>query len=355
MVEKSLELSLRLQQAIKFSAMIPLINVAPLFGADPAARAACDAEILRAATEIGFMVITGLPAWAPHGSAARTELLRLFSLDPQKQAALSRRKFSPDHPNIYRGWFPLSPEGATYKEGIDMGPDIARPERADASDPLTEPTPLPDEADLPGWRAAIAAYYQGFERLGGALMHSLARGLKLPETVFDGVFENGVSTLRLIHYPVRQAESLTHLDPNEAFVIHAGKRRLVAGAAHIDSGFVTLLAQDGVEGLQARAPDGSWIDVPPIEDSLAVNFGGLLQRWTGGRVKATEHRVLSPERRRFSIPFFYEPGENARIAPLPGLDAPPFAPFLYGDHVWASMMKFVEFAGLETARPPRGV
>jgi isopenicillin N synthase-like dioxygenase len=335
--------------------MIPLINVAPLFGADQAAREACDAAIFRAATEIGFMVIIGLPGWAPHGAAARSELLRLFSVEPAKQAALARRKFAPTNPNVYRGWFPLSPEGATYKEGIDMGPDVARPERADASDPLTEPTPLPDEADLPGWRAAVAAYYLGFERLGAALMHSLARGLNLPEAIFDPVFENGVSTLRLIHYPQRSAESLAGLDPDEAFVQHAGRRRLVAGAAHIDSGFVTLLAQDGVEGLQARGPDGDWIDVPPIEDSLAVNFGGLLQRWTGGRVKATEHRVLSPERRRFSIPFFYEPGENARIEPLPGLDAPPFAPFLYGDHVWSSMMKFVEFAGLESARPPRGV
>jgi len=334
--------------------MIPIINVTPLFGENCAARAACDAEILRAATEIGFMVISGLPPWVPHGSSARAALLRLFSLDPAKQAALSRRKFAPGNPNVYRGWFPLSPEGATYKEGIDMGPDIARPNRADPSDPLTEPTPLPDEADLPGWRDAVAAYYLGFERLGGTLMHSLARGMNLSEGVFDAVFEDGVSTLRLIHYPERPADSFAALDPSEAFVVHQGRRRLVAGAAHIDSGFVTLLAQDGVEGLQARSPDGSWIDVPPIEDSLAVNFGGLLERWTGGRVKATEHRVLSPERRRFSIPFFYEPGENAHIEPLPGLDAPPFQPFLYGDHVWAAMMKFVEFAGLESARPPRG-
>jgi isopenicillin N synthase-like dioxygenase len=339
---------------MKFSAMIPLINVTPLFGDAPAARNACDAEIIRAATEIGFMVITGLPAWAPHGAAARSGLLRLFSLDPAKQATLSRRKFAPGNPNVYRGWFPLSPEGATYKEGIDIGPDVARPDRADASDPLTEPTPLPAEADLPGWRSDVAAYYIGFERLGGVLLRSLARGLNLPEAAFDAVFAEGVSTLRLIHYPERSAESLALLNPDEAFVFHQGQRRLVAGAAHIDSGFVTLLAQDGVEGLQARGADGGWIDVPPIENSLAVNFGGLLERWTGGRVKATEHRVLSPERRRFSIPFFYEPGENARIEPLPGLDAPPFAPFLYGDHVWASMMKFVEFSGLESARPPRG-
>ncbi len=334
--------------------MIPIIDIEALFGAPSPARERTDQEILRAAMEIGFMVIKGLPSWAPHGQAARAEVLRLFTLPPEKLTALARRKFAASHPNVYRGWFPLSPEGATYKEGVDMGPDIARPIVVDPTDPLTEPTPLPPESDLPGWRAAISAYYLGFERLGGTLMRSLARGLGLPEGSFDAVFENGVSTFRMIHYPQRPPEILAGLDPAAAFVIHGGRRRLLAGVAHVDSGFVTLLAQDGVEGLQALDPNGAWIDVPPIEDSLAINFGALLERWTGGRVRATEHRVLSPERPRFSLPFFYEPAVDAQIAPLPGFQATPFEPFLYGDHVWAAMMKFVEFAGLETARPPKG-
>ncbi|MEZ5216942.1 MAG: 2OG-Fe(II) oxygenase family protein [Ilumatobacteraceae bacterium] len=32
--------------------------------------------------------------------------------------------------------------------------------------------------------------------------------------------------------------------------------------AHHDAGFLTVLLQHGVGGLQAQAPDGSWIDVP---------------------------------------------------------------------------------------------
>jgi isopenicillin N synthase-like dioxygenase len=115
------------------------------------------------------------------------------------------------------------------------------------------------------------------------------------------------------------------------------------------------LAQDGVEGLQARGHDGSWIDVTPIEGTLAVNFGGLLERWTGGRIKATEHRVIGPGRERGSIPFFYEPRVDAVIAPLPLAGAPDFEPFTYGDHLWNAMTKFVEFKGLEDMRKPRKV
>jgi isopenicillin N synthase-like dioxygenase len=141
--------------------------------------------------------------------------------------------------------------------------------------------------------------------------------------------------------------------PAEHFVTHEGNRRAIIGGAHVDSGFVTLLAQDGVEGLQARAHSGEWIDVPPAEGRLAVNFGKLLERWTGGRVRATLHRVLSPGRERFSIPFFYEPGAQAEIAPLPITGAESFEPFLYGDHLWDVATKFVEFRNVRHLREPR--
>jgi isopenicillin N synthase-like dioxygenase len=184
-------------------------------------------------------------------------------------------------------------------------------------------------------------------------MGALARGLDLPESTFDDAFRGGISTLRLIRYPVRPETSFAGVDPAAIFVEHKGQRRHIIGGAHVDSGFVTLLAQDGVEGLQAKSRDGDWIDVPPQEGTLAVNFGGLLERWTGGRIRATEHRVIGPERERFSIPFFYEPCVDAVIAPLPGGDT--FAPFSYGDHLWAAMTRFPEFRGLEGMRRPRGL
>jgi isopenicillin N synthase-like dioxygenase len=53
-----------------------------------------------------------------------------------------------------------------------------------------------------------------------------------------------------------------------------------------------------------------------------------------------------------SIPFFYEARSDAEIRPLP-MDAPDaFEPFLYGDHLWATTTKFVEFHGMEPLRKP---
>lgn len=332
---------------------IPSISVAALYGGPGPERDRCDAALGRAAAEVGFLTATALPDGTAPTAAVRAGLKRIFTADAAVRRRLWRRKFDPDHPNVYRGWFPAQPGAATYKEGIDMGPDVAHGDaRGDPSDPLTEPTPLPAEAELPGWRAEVAGYYRGMEALAARLTAALARSLGLPERVFEPLFAGGgLSTLRLIRYPVRPPGSLDGAPPEDTWVVHQGQRRHTVGAAHVDTGCMTLLAQDGVDGLQVRAADGGWLDVPPAPDSIVVNFGALLQRWTGGRIRATEHRVLGSDRERYSIPYFYEPRVDACIAPLDLPGAPRFEPFLFGDYLWAAVTRFVEFHGLESARP----
>lgn len=334
-------------------ALIPSIDIRALFAADPVARAATDRAIMTASAQSGFMLIRGLPDDVPIGAAERAQLLRLFDLSPEEIRPLWRQKFDPVHSNVYRGWFPLQRGFPTAKEGIDMGADVAYGGSVvDATDPLREATPLPREESLPGWRAAIAAYYRGMENVSGVLMRSIARGLGLPERYFDSFFDRGLSTLRLIRYPVRSdLEHEAKLDP-ELWVTYAGERRYLTGKPHVDSGFLTLLAQDGVEGLQARHSNGDWIDVPPQDGTLAVNFGKVLEQWCGGRIKATEHRVIGAGRERRSIPFFHEARADAEIAPLPLADAAQFEPFLFGDYLWATTTQFVEFKGMEGLRRP---
>jgi isopenicillin N synthase-like dioxygenase len=73
---------------------------------------------------------------------------------------------------------------------------------------------------------------------------------------------------------------------------------------------------------------------------------------SAGRIAATEHRVIGTGRERMSIPFFYEARADAEIRPLPMDAADAFEPFLYGDHLWATTTKFVEFKGMEPLRKP---
>jgi isopenicillin N synthase-like dioxygenase len=328
--------------------MIPRIDISSLFGAPSQARESTDAAIREAAADIGFMTVQGVPGDAL-SPALRRQMLELFALPESEKRKLYRWAFDKSRPNVYRGWFPLQTGHPTYKEGIDLGPDVVHRDRVRAGDPLTEATPIPSEAALPGWHRTVEIYYRAMEATGAALMRGIARGLGIAEGSFDRGFATGISTLRLTRYPVRTMETFGDLPRERAFTEDG---RTMLGAPHVDSGFLTLLAQDGVEGLQALARDGRWITVPPEEGTLAVNFGKVLERWTGGRIRATEHRVVGSGRERFSVPFFYEPDPDFEIAPLAGLDAPPFEPFLYGDHLWAATTRFVEQKGIAHLREP---
>jgi isopenicillin N synthase-like dioxygenase len=327
--------------------VIPLVEVGPLFDADPTGWVLPDRALSAAARDTGFVCIPGVPREATLAAAERARLLEIFALDDAQKRRLHRRKFAPENHNVYRGWFPY----LTSKEGIDLGGDLAHGSAITVpGDPLREVSPLPEEERLPGWRTAVAAYYRAMERVAEALMRSLARSLGLPQDYFDDAFHRGLSTLRLIRYPPRNAAELATVTDPLIWVDAQPTGRYLVGAPHTDSGFVTLLAQDGVGGLQARARDGRWIDVPPLEGTLVVNFGQVLEQWSAGRIRATEHRVVGSGVERFSIPFFYEARADAIIAPLP-IDPPScFAPFQYGDFLWKRITSFVEFRGMEGER-----
>jgi isopenicillin N synthase-like dioxygenase len=185
--------------------VIPVIEIAPLFDADSSAWTGADAQLSAAARDIGFLCLAGLPGDLAPRADRRAQLLKIFDLEDDAKHRLLRRKFAPENRNVYRGWFPLQRGHPTYKEGLDLGGDVAYGTTLTLpGDPLREETPLPAEEILPGWRAAIAAYYRAMEHLASTLMRSIARSLQLRQEYFDGYFRQGLSTLRLIHYPPRE-------------------------------------------------------------------------------------------------------------------------------------------------------
>jgi isopenicillin N synthase-like dioxygenase len=318
------------------TAIIPSIDISSLFGPQSVERDATDRSLVSAASDVGFVTVDGLPDGIPVEAASRRELLRIFTDQGAQSWSQQRQQIDGRTPNLYRGWIATDEGNPTY----NMGPDVAYGVGVTHPiDPLRQPTPLPPEAILPEWRAAAGAYYLGMERTGNAILCSLLRGLGLATNALSDAFIGGISTLRIIHYRSQPVSPLP-TSSEQLSTVHAGQQRAVVLDVHADFGFVTLLAQDGVEGLQARMPDAAWVDVPPVEGALVVNFGKLLERLTGGHICATRHRVLSVGRERFSVPFFYEPRSDARLVPLPITGVEGFEAFVYGEHVRAASKRF---------------
>ncbi|XP_047335831.1 1-aminocyclopropane-1-carboxylate oxidase homolog 1-like [Impatiens glandulifera] len=66
----------------------------------------------------------------------------------------------------------------------------------------------------------------------------------------------------------------------------------IGTAPHTDTGFITMVMQDKVGGLQVLYDD-EWHDVEPIHGALVVNIADLLQLVTNNKFKSRTHRVLA--------------------------------------------------------------
>ena len=170
--------------------------------------------------------------------------------------------------------------------------------------PLQGPNQWP--ADLPEFRPVVESYRDSLSRVGYQLLPLLALALGQPETFFAPYFRTPTVWLRLLCYPPQ---------PDEAPASQYG------AAPHTDYGFVTILAQDQLGGLQVRWRDGSWRAAPPQPDTFVLNVADMLARWSGGRWSSTPHRVRnSSSQVRYSAPFFFDTSMDASIRPIAGAD-----------------------------------
>ncbi|KAI8564832.1 hypothetical protein RHMOL_Rhmol03G0213000 [Rhododendron molle] len=75
---------------------------------------------------------------------------------------------------------------------------------------------------------------------------------------------------------------------------------------HTDMSCIAIVYQDQIGGLQVRSKEGNWLDINPCDDTLVVNIGDLMQAWSNGKLRSSEHRVvLKQPVNRFSLAFFW--------------------------------------------------
>jgi isopenicillin N synthase-like dioxygenase len=271
------------------------------------------AAIDEALVRDGFFAVTGhgVPAAAVVGALAAAR--RFFAL-PETD----KQRWHIDRQPLQRGFDPVG------WQALDPSrpPDVK--ESFYLGSPALGPNPWPDEALLPGWRAACEAYMGAIEALARRLMGLFERALGLPAGHFDAFMRRPATTTRLLHYPPQPAPLLDG--------------QLGCGA-HTDWGALTLLAQDDAGGLQVQARGGGWIDVPPVDGAFVVNIGDLMQRWTNDRWPSTLHRVVHrhPHRHRYSIAHFFDLDADAVIAPLPpcvsAANPQRYVPITAGEHL----------------------
>jgi isopenicillin N synthase-like dioxygenase len=279
---------------------IPRIDVTALMRASGACDKREVAEaIAKACEEVGFFYVEnhGVPDNLLDDMFREAE--RFFCLPEEEKMKLYIGR---DSSHYRGGYVPLggetTQERKDWHEALDFQPSV------DVTGATGSPFDDPALDELPWLRVTFSNAWDHLQRLAYRLAGALALGIGLDEDFFATMIHDPLGVLRLLQYP-----ALPEMVPDGV-----GK----GIGEHTDYGMLTILAQDSVGGLEVRNAAGQWIPADHRDRTLLVNIGKVIERLTNDRYRATWHRVRIPKSNtRHSIGFFFEPGYNTVIEPLP--------------------------------------
>jgi len=119
--------------------------------------------------------------------------------------------------------------------------------------------------NLPEFRENVNKFKDAMFPFFHLLISAIGVALDVGPDYFRPFFNKPTNFLRLFRYPGHPLNS-----PEDLF----------GSAPHSDYGFITLVLQDEVGGLQAKTPSGKWIDIPYMKGAFVMNSGDTLHRWS---------------------------------------------------------------------------
>lgn len=173
--------------------------------------------------------------------------------------------------------------------------DENHPDRRDGI-PLCGANLWPDV--LPAFRQSVLDYAAAINAVGDRLLEAIAASLGADAGFFKPYYKQPLLRGQLIRYPQT-----------------TGDKDQFGVAPHTDFGCITLLLQE-TAGLEVLVKE-QWIAAPPMDGTLVINIGDLLERWSNNRLPSTRHRVRNETgEARYSIAMFHDPSARAMISPL---------------------------------------
>ncbi|WP_167132155.1 isopenicillin N synthase family dioxygenase [Paramicrobacterium chengjingii] len=280
---------------------LPILDMSRLdAGADEAA--AFRHELREVTHDVGFFYLVGHGVPQELIDDVVTVSRRFFDLPAEQKLAIENVN-SPQFRGYTRMGGELTAGEVDWREQIDVGPER---DVVPAGDGIADywrlegPNQWPSE--LPELQKTVTEWTDRLNEVALRLLRTWAVSLGAPENAFDEAFaDDPFSVLKIVRYP---GES----DPEPKQGV----------GHHRDGGVLTLLlVEEGKDGLQVEH-EGEWIDAPSVPGAFVVNIGEMLELATGGYLKATLHRVISPLKGtdRISLPFFFNPHLDTRMPQL---------------------------------------
>lgn len=315
---------------------IPVIEVDSLLGGSTSQVLAVGEQMREAAQRIGFFYVRG------HGIESRL-IREVDAIARRFFAAPLEDKLAVQPVDRHRGYLKMG-EAKMYDKarpdlkesfiwGLDVGEDD--PDYR-AGNPMIGPNRWPQW--LPEMRPLLNQYLDEAHGCARRLLRALALSLGAEEDAFIRRFNKPISRGTLVWYPPQPVDA---------------DARQYGVAPHTDYGVITLLHQDPVGGLQVATRRGEWVIAHPIPDTLVINSGDLMGRWSNDTFRSNPHRVInSSGRERLSIAVFVDPDYDTPIIPVTAPDvAAKYPEVSCGEYILGRFDKSFQYRSKPAAQP----
>ncbi|KAI1653339.1 Clavaminate synthase-like protein [Daldinia decipiens] len=282
--------------------------------------------LVRALHNLGFVKVAGHGIEKHEIETAFAWTKKLFDLPYEDKMRAPHPPSSMPH----RGYSGIGKEKVYSPADVEANGAVANPAKAlrkisdfkesyeigSEDDPVQQNIWLPDDI-LPDFRRRMADLYKRMCGVSEALLQAICVGLGLNDeerTALDRLISYRHCQLRLLHYPAISKDRL--------------QNDLIARLpSHTDWGTFTILFQDGGGGLELKNPQSQeYLHAEPEDETIILNIGDMLQRFTNDYFISASHRVSIPKAdrvpetgipARYSIPFFTTPDFTHVVETLP--------------------------------------
>ncbi|KAK4486885.1 hypothetical protein RD792_006193 [Penstemon davidsonii] len=170
------------------------------------------------------------------------------------------------------------------------------------------------------YRNVAKKYLTEIWQLAMRIIGAISEGLGLEPNYIENSLGEGCQILAANYYPPCP-------EPDKTLGL----------APHSDHGALTILMQNGVNGLQVKHND-TWIVVPHVPNSFVVNLGDFLEILSNGKYKSVEHRaVVNAQKTRISLAVGHGPQQSTVIGPASPLikenEEVQYRPITYKDYI----------------------
>jgi isopenicillin N synthase-like dioxygenase len=288
---------------------VPTIDFSPMLSSDPAIRATIAPALRRACTDVGFFYLVnhGIPRTV---TARALSAMRDFFALPEAEKMKIHYLSTPNH----RGYVAEGNIKADHDlKGGDMHEAVELAQDLPADDPeylagvkFYGPNAWPEQP--PDFRWALGTYFDTQLEFGRLMLRAFALALDLPESYFDPIYTKPLSRVRACHYPPQAPD---------------WDIRNIGIGAHKDYELFTTVMQSEQPGLQVLGTGGDWIEVTPVDGTMVINLGDLMQRWSNDAFLSRPHRVVNLNRApRYSIVQFFGVDHDAVLDAFPSCVGP---------------------------------